>query len=382
MLFDRRLVRHFDWGVFVLAMLIPLAGVVVLYSAGYDTDGRFPWIPGLIEYIPSPALLKQGTFLLASLVVMAVAMSIPTLYLQRLAYVFYGVVVVLLIVVDLIGSVQKGSQRWLDLGPIHLQPSEPMKLALVLALACYLAKYPPKAGGYRLAQLFIPGLMLLIPMGLIMVQPDLGTALAVGGVGAAMLLFVGVDRRVLIWAAIIGIVCAYPAWHGLHDYQQKRILMLFNPEVDPRGSGYHIIQSIIAVGSGEFLGKGLLQGTQTQLEFLPEHSTDFIFSVLAEEWGFLGCVVVLSLYCLFLYRILRVVGRCRDSFSGLVAFGVGATVFIHTMINIGMVIGLLPVVGIPLIMFSYGGSSLLSTMFAIGLVLGISMRRFSYTARS
>jgi rod shape determining protein RodA len=176
------------------------------------------------------------------------------------------------------------------------------------------------------------------------------------------------------------LILAYPAWEMLHDYQQRRILVLLDPESDPRGSGYHITQSKIAVGSGELFGKGYRQGTQTQLEFLPEHTTDFVFSVLAEEWGFVGCVTLLGLFFGLFASMLRIAGRARDMFACLVAFGITAQVFAHVVINIGMVIGLLPVVGIPLPLVSYGGSSMLSIMFGLGIVQGIGMRRLQFRA--
>jgi rod shape determining protein RodA len=223
--------------------------------------------------------------------------------------------------------------------------------------------------------MILPFLIFLIPMGLIMKQPDLGTALSIGAIGFSMVLFSGVNVRSLLLLIGIGLSALYPAWLNLHDYQKRRLLVLVDPEADPLGSGYHILQSKIAVGSGQLFGKGFLQGTQTQLQFLPEHSTDFIFSVLAEEWGFIGCLFVLALYLLLLYKLSRVVTKCRDSFSMFLVVGMIAYIYCHVMINIGMVIGLLPVVGIPLPLFSYGGSSLLSNMMAIGIALGVSVRR-------
>jgi len=377
-LIDRRLIQAFDWGLFGAFQLIPLAGMVVLYSAGFDSDSTASFLPWLSKYVPSPALVRQISFILIGLVVMMMAVALPTVWLQRSAYVLYAIIIIALIAVLLFGRVSNGSRRWLTFGPLNIQPAEAMKLALILTFARYLSRHPPPEGGYKFVSILIPLAIVGVPMLLVMKQPDLGTALMLGGIGMSMLLFVGIRRRVLVSMLVLAIGAAYPLWNMLHDYQQKRVLMLFNPETDAQGSGYHIIQSIIAVGSGGFAGKGFLRGTQSQLEFLPEHSTDFIFSVLAEEWGFIGCVVVILLYALFLYRLLRVAQRSRDLFGTLVAVGVSALIFIHVFVNIGMVIGLLPVVGIPLVLFSYGGSSLISTMFSIGVVLGISMRRFAY----
>ena len=376
---DRREVRHFDWLLFAAFIAIPLSSIVVLFSAGYDPETRASVLPWLSEYVASPPLVKQVAFFAAGLIAMGIGIALPHSVLHRYAYIIFGILLLSLVAVLLFGTVVNGSRRWIALGPINLQPAEPMKLATILALGRLLSRRPPQPGGYSLREILLPAAMLIVPMALIMKQPDLGTALALGGVGTCMLLFVGIQRRVLIGAVLVGAVLSYPAWHSLHDYQQKRVLMLFNPEADSRGSGYHIIQSIIAVGSGGIVGKGFMRGTQAQLEFLPEHSTDFIFSVLAEEWGFFGCVLVLVFYLFFLFRLLRVVARSGDLFGSLVAFGIASLIFLHVVVNVGMVIGLLPVVGIPLILFSYGGSSLISTMFSIGVAMGISMRRLSYT---
>ncbi|MBX7145065.1 MAG: rod shape-determining protein RodA [Oligoflexia bacterium] len=371
---------QFDWYLLALAFLIPICGLVVLYSAGYDPDASdflLKWLPGEIKSIPFE---KQLFFLGVGVLVVAAALSIPTAWLQRLAYPVYGLCFILLIAVLIpkIGIVSNGSRRWIPLGIFNLQPAEFMKTALILTLARYLSRNLPRPGGYGFRQMLVPSLLFALPMYLVARQPDLGSALSLGAIGFSMLLFVGIRVRALVIMALTLVLAAYPAWHHLHPYQQRRVLVLFDPDADPKGSGYHITQSKIAVGSGQILGKGFLNGTQTQLEFLPEHTTDFIFSVLAEEWGFIGCVSVIFLYALFLVRILRVVARSKDVFTALVAFGVCAWFFFHTFINIGMVVGLLPVVGIPLPLFSYGGSALLSCLFGVGLVLGVAMRRLSY----
>jgi rod shape determining protein RodA len=211
-----------------------------------------------------------------------------------------------------------------------------------------------------------------------MKQPDLGTALSLAIVGCGQLLFVGIRPRTLLASVVFLSALAVPSWYMLHDYQQRRVLVLLDPESDPQGSGYHITQSKIAVGSGEFLGKGYREGTQTQLEFLPEHTTDFVFSVLAEEWGFVGCFFLLSVFLGLLAVMLRIAHRSRDLFACMVTIGVATQLFAHIFINIGMVIGLMPVVGIPLPLVSYGGSSMLSLMFGIGIVQGVSMRRMMF----
>jgi rod shape determining protein RodA len=376
MLIDRRFFASFDWSLFILIFLIPCFGLVVLYSAGYDPDRTYFKISWLGDGIHSLAFLKQSLFLLCGLIVLLLGLVIPTSWLYRYSYLFYGFCVLLLIGVLLFGTVSNGSRRWLNFGLFNLQPSEFVKLAVILASARYLSKNPPQESGYTLLELFPLALLIGLPMLLIARQPDLGTALSVGAVGAFLVIFVGVRMKAVLTLIGIIIAGAIPAWTLLHDYQKRRILTLFNPEADPLGSGYHVIQSKIAVGSGNIFGKGFLNGTQSQLEFLPEHTTDFVFSVLAEEWGFVGCTFILSLYCLLFIKILRVVLKSKDVFSALVAFGIGSQIFFHMMVNIGMVIGILPVVGIPLPLFSYGGSSVFSVLFSLGIVLGISVRRW------
>jgi rod shape determining protein RodA len=315
------------------------------------------------------------------LIVMGIGMAISTQTLHRYAFVLYGISLLLLVAVAGFGVVVNGSRRWLSLGGVNLQPAEFMKLGVIVTMARVLARRPPKNGSsYRLRELLAPALVIGIPMVLIARQPDLGTALSLGIVGVAQVLFVGVRPRALLSVLASVLILAYPAWEMLHEYQQRRILVLLDPESDPRGSGYHITQSKIAVGSGELFGKGYRQGTQSQLEFLPEHTTDFVFSVLAEEWGFVGCVALLALFFGLFASMLRIAGRARDLFACLVAFGITAQVFAHVVINIGMVIGLLPVVGIPLPLVSYGGSSMLSIMFGLGIVQGVGMRRLQFRA--
>ncbi|MBX7138486.1 MAG: rod shape-determining protein RodA [Oligoflexia bacterium] len=382
MYFDRRILRYFDWGLLGLCLAITLCGLLVLYSAGYDPDNAqkiFPFTPFRSNAAP---FYRQGFFILVGLIMMLAGASIPSQWLYRFAYPLYAVCVVLLAAVLAVGVIAKGSQRWLSLGPISFQPSEMMKLAAILCMSRYLSRAVPPAGGYRITGLIVPCLIFGLPMVLIMAQPDLGTALAIGAVGFAMVLFMGVRWRTMLLMGGCAVAAFVPAWEFLlHDYQKRRVMVLFNPEADPLGSGYHIIQSTIAVGSGLLFGKGFMQGTQTQLEFLPEHTTDFIFSVLAEEWGFVGCIFVLLLYALLIFKLLRVVNKSKDLFLSLVVLGVTAQVFLNAAINVGMVVGMLPVVGIPLPLFSYGGTSLISTMFALGIVLGISTRRWTYLVR-
>jgi rod shape determining protein RodA len=370
---------NFDWSLFLFTLVIPLIGLLVLYSAGYDPDSSFELLGWFKLDIHSAAFAKQALYLLAGLLAMVIGMSIPTGWFSRYSVVLYGVGVCLLVMVAGFGVVVNGSRRWLDLGVFKVQPAELMKLGLLITMARILAKYPPKDGRlYGLWQLVVPACLIAIPMALIMQQPDLGTALSLGIVGAGQILFVGVRPKVLLAIVLTFCVLAYPAWNALHPYQKRRVMVLLDPEADPQGSGYHITQSKIAVGSGELFGKGFQRGTQTQLEFLPEHTTDFVFSVLAEEWGFVGCTTVIGLFFCLIALMLRVAFRARDTFSCLVVIGITTQIFAHIVINIGMVIGLMPVVGIPLPLVSYGGSSILSLLFSLGIVQGVNMRRNTF----
>ena len=379
MAIDRRLFANFDWALLGLTMLIPLCGLVVLYSAGFDAENPvqyFSWLPIVFD---SEAFAKQFVFIGVGFLALVAALTISPQFIQKYAYVFYALCIVLLVLVAKFGIVVNGSRRWLNLGPVNLQAAEVVKLGVIFAMARFLSRRPPPPKGYGVFRLISPSMVILLPMALIMLQPDLGSALIVGAVGFSMVLFMGVRLRVLVTVVLIAVFAVVPAYTFLlHDYQKKRIQVLFNPEADPKGSGYHITQSKIAVGSGSVFGKGFLHGTQTQLQFLPEHTTDFIFSVLAEEWGFAGCIAVLAIYLMLLARLLQVAQRTRDLFSCLLVFGVTARLFCNVAINVGMVVGLLPVVGIPLPLFSYGGSSIVSFMFSIGIVLAVAMRRFAH----
>lgn len=378
MLIDRRALRNFDWVLLIFATLIPIVGLIVLFSAGYEPDST-PIVSIFGIEVQSQAFVKQSFFFLLGYGALFVVTLLPPRALLRFAYPFYAVCVALLLAVDILGLTIKGSQRWISLGMgFNLQPSELMKLGLIIGLARYFSRNPPKGKSLSLVELIAPATLLLVPMGLIASQPDLGSALALGGIGAGMILFVGVRPRILITLFILFCASLPVAWHQLHPYQQRRVLTLLNPEGDPRGSGYHITQSIIAVGSGELTGKGYMRGTQTQLEFLPEHTTDFVFCVLAEEWGFFGTLLVVTLYGALIYRLLNVVLKARDHFAMMIAVGVAATFSVCAIINIGMVIGLLPVVGIPLPLLSYGGSAVLTMMSALGLALGVSVKRRVY----
>lgn len=292
----------------------------------------------------------------------------------RMAYPFWFVCVVLLVIVELVGVVGMGAQRWLDLGVINLQPSDLMKVAVVLALARYyhgLSHQQIK----NLKSLLVPLVLTMVPVVLIVVQPDLGTALMIVMIAAAMVFIAGAPWW--LFAGGLGAVAAIipTAFHFLHDYQKKRVLTFLNPESDPLGAGYHITQSKIAIGSGGLSGKGYLLGSQAHLNFLPEKHTDFIFTLIAEEWGFVGCVALLGLFAFIFYQGYRIAFRARHSFGRMLALGLVTNYAIYIVINIGMVTGLMPVVGEPLPLISYGGTAMISSLFAFGLMLCMAVNR-------
>lgn len=360
----------FEWQVIVLALTLSAIGVCLIYSATVqlgDAGRSF--------------VMRQITWCSLGLVIMAGFLLFDYHVLERWAVWLYVGIVIALVAVWAVGKVTAGSRRWIELGLMRFQPSEFAKLAVVVILARY---YQSKAGSTAggAMDLIQPLLLASIPIALVLIQPDLGTAAVIFLISVSMILFAGVERRVLLWIGG-GLLALVPLGiflgdRLLLDYQRKRILTFFDPNFDPLGAGYHIIQSQIAIGSGGIAGKGFLQGTQNQLMFLPVKHTDFIFSILAEEWGFIGCAVVLLLFSAFLMRGVSVAARARDSFGALVAFGCTVTIFWHVFINVGMVMGLMPVVGVPLSFVSYGGSSLLVSYLAVAILANVSMRRFLY----
>lgn len=296
----------------------------------------------------------------------------------RLAYVFYGLNVAALVMVMLVGKTSLGATRWLDLGFMRYQPSETMKLVMVLVLAKTFASRSYDRG-MGVMDLILPTILLMIPFILTVKQPDLGTAGVLVMITGAVLLFVGVRRSILIFAAIVAVVSAPIVWNfGLKDYQKNRVLTFLSPGRDPRGTGYNSIQSKIAVGSGKVLGKGFRKGTQSQLEFLPERHTDFIFSVLSEEHGFIGSVTTLGLFVILYLMAVRIAISARDKAGAIIVVGIFFYLFWHVFINMGMVIGILPIVGVPLPLLSYGGTSLLTTMTGLGLISSVAYRRYLF----
>jgi rod shape determining protein RodA len=363
---DRRLFIHFDWTLLGITVLIASIGILNLY--GTTAHG---------EVSGTPAYLKQIFWLFIGLVLMITVAFIEYRFYSDFAYIVYTIALALLLAVLGYGIITSGAQRWVKIGPISFQPSEFVKISLILALAKFFHR-PPTREGYSLKNLTFPFFLLLVPMVLILKQPDLGTAIILFLVFFSVLLFVKIRWSSLLALFLVGISALPLVWHFLKDYQKRRIITFFNPDLDPLGAGYHLIQSKIAVGSGGITGKGFMNGTQCKLGFLPEQQTDFIFSVLGEEWGLIGCLLVVSLYLILILWGLRIAVQSKDRFGAILSFGVVAMLFWHTFINIGMVLGLMPVVGIPLPLLSYGGSFLVSTLIGIGLLLNVSMRRYLF----
>ncbi|PIE64217.1 MAG: rod shape-determining protein RodA [Desulfobacterales bacterium] len=363
--FDRRLFASFDWVMVILLLLICGMALFNLYSASYP-----PKTWGI------PPYLKQCYFFLLGFVVIIFILFFDYQELYNWNWLFYAIVIGLLIAILIVGKTAGGSQRWISLGFFNLQPSELAKLMLVISLASYYSGREV-TDGYTPVQLIMPILLTTVPFLLILIQPDLGTALMLLFIAVSMTLFVKLRLSVygLLGGGSIG--CVYLAWNYLlKPYQKQRVLTFLNPEQDPMGHGYHIIQSKIAVGSGGQFGKGYLEGTQSHLHFLPERHTDFAFAVWCEEWGFFGSLFFIGIYFFFLVWALYTSIYARDRFGVLLSFGIVMLIFWQAIINLMMILGFLPVVGIPLPLVSYGGSSLLTTLAAIGILLNVRMRRF------
>lgn len=352
--------RKVAWGQVFLISLLASVGFLCLYSAaGGKID---PWASAQIM-----------RFLFSLGLLLGIAM-LDIRWIYRAAWPLYGITLFLLALVDIFGHIGMGAQRWLDLGIIKIQPSEVAKVTTVMALARYYhGKEPPDVR--RIKNILVPAIIILLPVGLVVKQPDLGTGMTIIFSGTAMLFAAGVSFWLFIAGIILAAAAVPIAWQFLHDYQKDRVMIFMNPESDPLGAGFHITQSKIALGSGGFAGKGFLQGTQSHLNFLPEKHTDFIFTLWAEEWGFLGGVGLLTLLVLIIMYGYWIAFRCRNHFARLLAFGLTINFSIYVMINTGMVMGLLPVVGIPLPLMSYGGTAMLTVMMAFGLIQSCNVYR-------
>lgn len=349
-------IARLPWRLILLVGAIAMFGTVVLYSAA---GGHIkPW-----------ALNQAVRFVIFS--VMAMALSrVPVDLFRRLAWPAYAGVLIALILVELIGGVAGGSQRWINLGFMQLQPSEFMKPIIVLAVAAFYANLP-LSETRRWVAIWPALLMIGVPWALVLVQPDLGTATMIAAGGVTVMFLAGIPLRLFIGAGVAGAIAVPILFNFLHDYQKKRVLIFMDPESDPLGAGYHISQSKIAIGSGGIFGKGFLAGSQSHLDYLPEAHTDFVFATMAEEWGLVGGLLLLVAFGLLFRWGIRVALRTPDRFARLVAAGLTTTIFFYVAINLMMVMGLAPVVGIPLPFMSYGGSSMLTVMICIGIILGI-----------
>ncbi len=358
-----KITDNIDWGLIATTFAIILIGLACLYSSAGESN---------------PAIFyKQIIWILVGILTMAVVFIIDYRVLMYSAWPLYLFVIISLLLVLVIGREISGARRWISLGPMGIQPSELAKITVIIWMA-YWGETKKHIQGYGIRELIVPAFFILIPIVLILTEPDLGTAGIVAFIALIMFLLLGIRRSTLISMSILFISVMPFAWMSLKEYQRLRILSFFDPSRDPLGSGYHAMQSKIAVGSGGFAGKGFLEGTQTQLRFLPEHHTDFIFSVVAEEWGFMGSTVLLVLYLILITKIISLGTKAKDRFGSMLCFGIAGYFTLHIFINIAMAIGIFPVVGVPLPFISYGGSFMLMNLVCIGIILNISWRRFIF----
>ncbi len=332
-------------------------GLVVLYSASAESMG-----------VEVRTLIR---LVLGTAVMLALARVSPN-FLRRISPWLYFVGIGLLLAVEVVGHVHLGAKRWLSVGPVRFQPSELMKLAVPMMCAWYLHERPLPPKWPTLLTL---GVIVLVPVGLVAKEPDLGTAALIAAAGALVVFFAGLRVRVIVGLLLLGVVAAWFGLRFMHGYQRERLLTFLNPQSDPLGAGYHIIQSQIAIGSGGVFGKGWMAGSQAQLDFLPERTTDFIFAVIGEEFGLLGLTLLLLLYAFVIGRALYLADECPDTFSRLLAGSTALTFFVYVFINAGMVTGLVPVVGVPLPLVSYGGSSVVTMLAGFGILMSLHAHR-------
>lgn len=360
----RRYIRNLDWILILTVFLLTGVGLVLIASATHTEALR----TGVNYFVQ-----RQGLFLAVDVLLVILLLRLDYHVLKQVALPLYVITLILLLGVMFFGHSTMGAQRWIRLGPVIFQPSEFSKVFIIVCLAAFLDK---QAGSLEHWKEYLPaGLFLLAPFVLVLRQPDLGTALVFGAIGFSMFWVCGFKTRWIAWMTGV-LICLSPLiWHFLHEYQRNRIRVFLNPELDPFGAGYHVIQSKIAIGSGLLLGKGWMQGTQSQLNFLPENHTDFIFAVAGEEFGFIGAVVILLLYLILIWRGLTIALNAEDRFGMLLATGITSMYLFHVLVNIGMTAGIMPVTGVPLPFLSYGVSSLTTNMLLAGLLLNINLRK-------
>ena len=359
------------WFLLLTIIAIAMFGTLILFSAGSSAHDL---ATGQLHIDATYAIQHASRFILMLFVALIIAL-LPLRLWAAVAYPAYAVGVIMLIMVDFGGVVVNGAERWLQLGPLRLQPSELMKIAVPIALARYYHQMFA-AGRHSLWTHFTAFVLVMVPVGLVLRQPDLGTALMIAGTGFAVIFFAGISLRLVVGLlALVALLVPVVFFFALHDYQRQRIETMFNPEADPLGAGYQLQQGLIAVGSGGLAGKGFMEGAQKELKYIPEQHTDFIFSIVAEEFGFVGSLVVLIAWGVALIQGMQIAGNSRSTFGGLAAAGFVSTLLLYVAINIGMVIGLLPVVGIPLPLISYGGTVIVTVMIGFGLLMAVHLNR-------
>lgn len=359
-------IKYLDWGLILLIVMLASTGFTALYSAA---GGNFdPWA--------SRQISRFSVFILGMIVIAMVDIR----FWYRVSYPLYFTCLVMLLIVDITGHIGMGAQRWIKLGPIQIQPSELMKIAVVMALSRYFHS-ATFADMKNIRFLMIGFLFLIAPFILVATQPDLGTSGVIVMAGVVMFFIAGAPLWIFISGAVAAVCAAPIAWMLMHDYQKKRVLTFMNPESDPLGSGYHITQSKIALGSGGFEGKGFLKGTQSHLNFLPEKQTDFIFTLWVEEWGFVGGAFILTLVGLILAYGFWIAHRCKHAYGRLLAFGLMVNFSIYVFINVSMVMGLIPVVGIPFPMLSYGGTAMMTVIIGFGLMMSCNLHKDAKLSR-
>jgi rod shape determining protein RodA len=366
---ERTLFKKLDINLIIVILALNVIGLINLYSATH----------GPTSTDVASLFVQQFMWLAVGWTVFLVVTLLDYAIVTRIALLIYVLNLGAIIYVTFFGKVALGAQRWIDLGFFRYQPSETMKLALIMLMAKILSTRSSLGAGMGLKELAVPLICLLVPFAFVVEQPDLGTAMMLAAIGGSMMIFAKIKKVIIATLVTMCIIALPVAWKFvLHDYQKNRILTFLSPTNDPRGTGYNSIQSKIAVGSGRFFGKGFMKGTQSQLEFLPERHTDFIYSVLSEEHGFVGSIAVVGLFCFLFLTGVRIAMNSRDKFGALLTVGVLCYVFWHMFVNIGMVIGLLPIVGVPLPLLSYGGSSMLTTMAGMGLISSVAYRRYLF----
>lgn len=359
---NRRMLKNLDFTLIAAVSLLLIISLVIISSATHVTTATQE---------PYWYLQRQATFTIINILLVIFLLTFEYNALAKYANVFYWISIVLLLAVRFAGETALGAQRWIQIGPVTIQPSEFAKIIIIITLAKMLENRKLES----LKDLIPVALHVGLPFILILLQPDLGTSLVFIAITVGMLFMAGIRLSLLLGIFGSGLAVIPIFWRFLHDYQKKRLLVFIDPNIDPLGSGYHIIQSKIAIGSGMLFGKGLFSGTQSQLNFLPENHTDFIFAVIGEELGFIGTLIILLIYFMIVYRGIKIAGEARDNFGTLLAAGVTSMLLFHILVNVGMTAGIMPVTGIPLPFMSYGVSALTKNMIGVAILLNVYMRR-------